>query len=78
MHVPSLLMTNKVQPTGRLLSTCHVSQFLTFCDTTRDWRCFSPSLSAATRRLISFLSACFAARRPAILRVAKTTEQQVN
>lgn len=40
---------------------------LTFCEMTRDCRCFSSSLSAATRRFISFLKAVFAVRKAAIL-----------
>ena len=40
---------------------------LTFCETTLDCRCFSCSLSAATRCLMSLLRACLAARRAAIL-----------
>lgn len=47
--------------------------FLTFSDTTWDWRRFSASLRAATRPLISLLSACLAARRVAILHAAMQT-----
>lgn len=46
---------------------------LTCCDTTRDWRRFSASLRAATRPLISLLSAFLAARRAAILHEAMPT-----